>query len=330
VPRLSLERTSRLRVILVLLSSIDPQAYGYLADTLLRGLVLFRVHQRCQVTLHGLIRKIERDEHPVDASSSSIPEPWGTSESTLMNTPLNLVLLSCAFLGFRHGFDYDHIAAITDIAGMQTGISRTMRLSLMYALGHAATVAVLGGIVIGFQLSLPAEMDRWAERLVGVTLILLALYVLNTLIRHRGRQMPRSRASLILGAGSWLHRRTKRWLPGSKTKPDSVRQPVTSFGCFVIGIIHGLGAETPSQLALFLMASNLGGVERGLAGLGFFLLGLLLMNTLMAASTAGLFRAGHKRRRWNVFFAGLTAVYSLLIGIIFLLGYSGHMKNISS
>ncbi len=72
-----------------------------------------------------------------------------------MSAPLNVVLFSCAVLGFRHGFDYDHIAAITDIAGVQAGPARTMRLSLMYALGHAATVAVLGAVVIGFQLALP-------------------------------------------------------------------------------------------------------------------------------------------------------------------------------
>jgi high-affinity nickel permease len=37
-----------------------------------------------------------------------------------MSASLNVVLFSCSLLGFRHGFDYDHIAAITDIAGTQT------------------------------------------------------------------------------------------------------------------------------------------------------------------------------------------------------------------
>ena len=64
-----------------------------------------------------------------------------------MRTSLGLVLFSCAFLGFRHGFDYDHIAAIADIAGVQARVSATMRLGLMYALGHAATVAIQRGLV---------------------------------------------------------------------------------------------------------------------------------------------------------------------------------------
>src|ERR1700755_3431878 len=46
-----------------------------------------------------------------------------------------MTLAACAMLGFRHGFDYDHIAAIGDISTMQDRPWRAMRLSLMYALG---------------------------------------------------------------------------------------------------------------------------------------------------------------------------------------------------
>ena len=48
-----------------------------------------------------------------------------------------------------------------------------MRYGLLYVAGHAATVAVLGSVAVVFRLSLPAASDRWAERLVGVTLLVL-------------------------------------------------------------------------------------------------------------------------------------------------------------
>ena len=38
---------------------------------------------------------------------------------TVTPNSLQLALLSAAILGFRHGFDYDHIAAITDITSVQ-------------------------------------------------------------------------------------------------------------------------------------------------------------------------------------------------------------------
>jgi len=245
-----------------------------------------------------------------------------------MNAPLNVVLFSCAMLGFRHGFDYDHIAAITDIAGVQTRASNAMRLGLMYALGHAATVALLGGLVIGFQLALPAGMDRWAERFVGLTLIVLAIYVLSTLFFKKGSVAPKSRAALLIGAYRWLHARSHTWITGRELAAAQ-RVEVNGPTCFGIGIIHGLGAETPSQLALFLLAANLGGVSKGLMGLSVFLIGLLAMNTLMTASVAGVFTAGRNWSAWTPILTGVTAVYSLCIGVVFLLGYSSVLLPIN-
>src|SRR3989442_6963307 len=120
---------------------------------------------------------------------------------------LELALISAAVLGFRHGFDYDHIAAISDITSVQTEPSLGMRLGLLYALGHAATVAVLGSAVILFQLSLPEGMDRIAERLVGITLVVLGLYVLGLLFK--GDYAPRSRFALLPRLAAWLHWKAK-------------------------------------------------------------------------------------------------------------------------
>ena len=245
------------------------------------------------------------------------------------NSSLAVVLFSCALLGFRHGFDYDHIAAITDIAGVQTRPRETMRLGLMYALGHAATVALLGCVVIAFQLALPHSMDRWAERFVGLTLIVLAIYVLSTLIRNKGSAMPKSRAALLIGAGKWLHARGHRWITGKEFPLRNGQVTVNAPTCFGIGVIHGLGAETPSQLALFLLAANLGGVTKGLLGLAVFLFGLLAMNTLMTASAAGLFAIGRNWAAWMRIFTGLTAIYSFCIGLVFLFGYSGSLIPIN-
>src|SRR5207248_8363335 len=93
---------------------------------------------------------------------------------------LRLALVSAAVLGFRHGLDYDHIAAISDISSVQARPRDAMRYGLLYVAGHAATVAVLGSAAVIFRISLPPASDRWAERLVGVTLLVLGLYVLGT------------------------------------------------------------------------------------------------------------------------------------------------------
>ena len=243
-----------------------------------------------------------------------------------MNTSLKITLISCAVLGFRHGFDYDHIAAITDIASVQKRAATAMRLGLLYALGHASMIALLGLVVILFQISLPHRLDSWAERLVGFTLVLLAIYVMGSLVWGNPRAIPPSRAALIIRTSRKLRRRffpraTDAALNTLTAEDLNYTGPVA----FGIGVIHGLGAETPSQLALFLLAANLGGIARGLGGMSMFLAGLLIMNTLMTASASGLFQGAAPHPQAMRLFVGLTAVYSFVVGCIFLLGASGRL-----
>src|ERR1700722_21013662 len=122
---------------------------------------------------------------------------------TVTPNSLQLALLSAAILGLHHGFDYDHIAAITDITSVQTSRWRGMRLGLLYALGPAAMVAALGSAIILFQLSLPHGIDRIAERLVGLTLLVLGVYVLGSLFT--GTPRPHSRFHLLARAVRWVH-----------------------------------------------------------------------------------------------------------------------------
>ena len=241
---------------------------------------------------------------------------------TVTPNSLQLALVSAAVLGCRHGFDYDHIAAISDITSVQTDRGRGMRLGLLYALGHAATVAVLGSAVIVFQLTLPRGMDRIAERLVGLTLLLLGVYVLGSLFR--GNAAPRSRFHLMAGALRWLQWKMKSYwhdhdvpaAAGSNWNYD----PKT---VVVIGVVHGLGAETPSQLMIFLLAANLGGIGKGFLGLAMFIVGLLVMNTVMTGSAVGLFGFSSRMPRFQFVVTALTAIYSLAVGTFFLFGSSG-------
>jgi hypothetical protein len=245
----------------------------------------------------------------------------------MLSNTLNLALLSAGVLGFRHGFDYDHIAAISDITSVETDRRRAMRMGLIYVSGHAAMVATLGGLVILFQRTLPKSIDNWAERAVGLTLVILGAYVLGTLLRNKTK-VPRSRASVLIGAFCWLGwklRQTFETVPSEK--------PVTSGSysrrsVFLIGIIHGLGAETPSQLLLFLLAANLGGLVHGFIGLSVFLVGLVIMNTLMTASAVGIFGLSAAKPGLLRIVIGTTAAYSVVVGSVFLFGVSNFLPQL--
>jgi hypothetical protein len=234
---------------------------------------------------------------------------------------LQIALVSAAVLGFRHGFDYDHIAAISDITSVQSNRMRAMRLGLLYALGHAATVALLGTTVIFFQLSLPHGVDRIAERLVGLTLLLLGVYVLGSLFN--GKAAPRSRFQMIAWALRWFHWKVKSyWHDHDVPAPGQTTANYDAKSVILVGVVHGLGAETPSQLMIFLLAANLGGLSKGFLGLTMFIAGLLAMNTLMTAAAAGLFGVSSRLPRFQFAITALTAIYSLIVGFLFLFGSS--------
>ncbi len=245
---------------------------------------------------------------------------------------LRLALLSAAVLGFRHGLDYDHIAAITDITSVQAKARDAMRYGLFYVSGHATTVAVLGAIAVGFRVSLPAASDRWAERLVGITLLTLGIYVLGTFLRPsmHSHARPRTRITLLINGMLWVYWRLSRIFGGTRVEaPQVFKDGYGSSSSFVVGIIHGLGAETPTQLLLFLLAANLGGTAAGLLGLFMFIAGLLVMNTLMCASAAGLFSSTLARPTALRALTLLTSAYSIIVGAVFLFGVADKLPSLT-
>jgi len=244
---------------------------------------------------------------------------------------LRLALISAAVLGFRHGLDYDHIAAITDISSVQAKARDAMRYGLLYVSGHATTVAVLGASAVAFRVALPASSDRWAEKLVGLTLLTLGIYVLGTFFRESPHShRPRTRITLLINGMLWVYWRLGKLFGGTRVEaPQVFKDGYGARSTFLVGVIHGLGAETPTQLLVFLMVAHLGGTALGLLGLLMFIGGLLVMNTLMCASAAGLFSSVLAKPFALRALTLATSAYSIVVGIIFLLGRSGNLPSLT-
>src|SRR6185312_12947593 len=113
--------------------------------------------------------------------------------------------------GFRHGIDWDHIAALTDITSSQDEPRRSMWFATLYALGHALVVFLLGFAAIVLAQRLPEGVDAIMERFVGATLVILGCYVFYALVRHGREFRMRSRWMLLFSgvhhAVSWLRTR---------------------------------------------------------------------------------------------------------------------------
>src|SRR5207247_10864987 len=80
----------------------------------------------------------------------------GRGVLTRSSEVFGLGFLITAFLfGFRHGIDWDHIAATTAITGSQDDRSQALLFGTLYALGHALDVFVIGGAAILLGHGLP-------------------------------------------------------------------------------------------------------------------------------------------------------------------------------
>jgi len=128
----------------------------------------------------------------------------------------------------------------------------------------------------------------------------------------------------------WIYWRLTRLFGGTRVQaPQVFKDGYGTSSTFLVGVIHGLGAETPTQILVILMAANLGGTAAGLLCLLMFILGLLLMNTLMCASAAGLFSATLAKPNALRALTLLTSAYSIVVGAIFLVGSAGKLPSLT-
>src|SRR5579885_1280590 len=227
---------------------------------------------------------------------------------------------AAALLGFRHGVDYDHVAAIADLTGTARRPSQAIGVAVLYGLGHATIVTVLGAVSVWFGMAMPKLSDQILEGAVGCTLVVLGAYVLSAIIRGPRDVRPPTRFELIRRAGRWLNSRfSMRTAPPETARVD----PPGGRAAFTVGIIHGIGAETPTQLGLFVLSAGAGGWAGGLLCVLAFAAGLLAMNTLMAIASAGMFHLSNLRESIYRCVMIATGAYSIVVGALFILSGAG-------
>ncbi|MDQ6854338.1 MAG: hypothetical protein M3046_11730 [Actinomycetota bacterium] len=284
------------------------------------------------------------------------------------STSVDVALIATAFvLGFRHGFDWDHLAALGDIAASQDSRRRSMLLATMYALGHAAVAFAIGAAVIVASAHLPEPVGAVMERLVGVTLVALGVWVIVSWARGQRPRMAGRGALLLAGfrrlrprpapiiiehehehprtephdhdpqlvhehdhdheivrvgpvpvaSGPPAHRHRHKHVAAL---PDD---PLPTYGGGValgVGMLHGIGFETPTQALVFVTAVGAGSRAAGLLVLACFLAGLLVANSLVAALSTLSFTGARGRSRIYAVASLVAAAASLVVGIVYIVG----------
>jgi hypothetical protein len=296
-----------------------------------------------------------------------------------LSIPAGVGVLATGFvLGIRHGIDWDHIAAITDITSTTAaaGIAEAaheaqhqsvsgphhghggateirahdagpgaatlapaitmrrgrifgaeqfeaIRLGTLYALGHGAVVIALGIAALSFGALLPGWLDPIMGRIVGLTLVGLGAWVLYSVVRYarEGEAFRlRSRWMLVFDGVRYSWRRLQARLHGhehSEPLEMSSYGPRTAFG---VGMIHGIGAETGTQVLLIAAVGGAASSGLGLPMLFAFVLGLLISNFGIVVLTSVGFVASQTRERIYVVVGLVAGVFSLVLGLIYVFG----------
>ena len=307
-------------------------------------------------------------------------------------TAVNLgVLLTGLLLGIRHGIDWDHIAAITDItsttaatgmadaahAGQHREISGhshghggerelrahdagpggatlapalaarpirprrqwlsgqgdAIRLGSLYALGHGAVVIALGLAAIAFGALLPDWLDPIMARVVGFTLVALGVWVMYSVYRYaRGgeRFRLRSRWMIVFDGMRYGWRHLQARIHGHEhVEPLEMSSygAKTSFG---VGMIHGIGAETGTQVLLIAAVGGASSAGLGVPMLFAFVIGLLLSNFAIVLLSSVSFVSSQAREQVYVAVGAVAGLFSLFVGMIFLFGLDGVLPDLGT
>jgi hypothetical protein len=313
---------------------------------------------------YGIHPPPRRETHVFEIIAQVSPTPAGIG-----------ILVTGLALGIRHGIDWDHIAAITDITSttaaagsaeaahmeqhaMVTGDHHghggtpelrahdagpgaatvapamhgadpvatrweAIRLGTLYALGHGAVVIALGIAAIAFGALLPSWLDPIMGRIVGLTLVLLGAWVLYSVYRYAigGATFHlRSRWMLVIHGTRWAWRRFQAQLHGHEHVEPLEMSSYGNRTALGVGMIHGIGAETGTQVLLIAAVGGAASAGLGIPMLLAFVAGLLISNlAIVLISTVG-FVASQTRERIYVAVGFVAGLFSLALGLIYLVG----------
>ncbi|PZE20456.1 hypothetical protein [Paenibacillus xerothermodurans] len=210
------------------------------------------------------------------------------------------------FMGFRHGLDSDHVAAIADMVGVESGRRRQLAMGIMYALGHGMIVLVIGTIAVLVGAHLPETMLQSMELLVGVSLLLLGGTILFSIVKQRKDYKYVGRTELVYRSVRALFRK------GGAEKASAMK--ISLIGAVIVGIVHGIGAETPTQVALISTAVGLNNVLASVLQIVLFTLGLFAATVGITFIASWGFMKARFTRVAYILLGCLTGGYSVVLG----------------
>jgi high-affinity nickel-transport protein len=208
-----------------------------------------------------------------------------------------------------------------------------IRLGTLYALGHGFVVVVLGIAAIMFGALLPDWLDPIMGRIVGLTLVILGVWVLYSVYRYARAGDAfrlRSRWMLLFDGIRMGSRRLQARLHGHEHVEPLEMSSYGTRTALGVGMIHGVGAETGSQAILIAAVGGASSAGLGVPMLLAFVVGLLISNFVIVVFSSVGFVTSQTRERIYVGIGAVAGVFSLAIGLVFITGRDAILPDLGA
>jgi high-affinity nickel-transport protein len=223
--------------------------------------------------------------------------------------------LLAVFIGMKHGIDGDHVAAIADMVGSEQRKKKQLTLGVMYAIGHGMIVMVIGVLFIYIGVQLPDATKQVLEMLVSITLILLGMFIIWSIFQQKKDYEYKSRLRIVV---EFFHTLASKVTSGTKMNQLSPTK-IGAIGAFIIGILHGIGVESPTQIAIISNAIGLDNLTVALIQLTLFVIGLLIATIGITFCLSWGFMKARVKNKLFLLLGTVTGTYSLGLGILMML-----------
>lgn len=192
--------------------------------------------------------------------------------------------------GLKHATEVDHVVAVSTIVSEHRNVLRSALVGGLWGAGHAASLIIVGMLVLVFRVAIPLRVANWLEFGVALMIIALGVLAVSRVLRKR--------------AGVHLHRHSHDGRPHthvhfhehgtehasgaadhsspSATSAHSHAIAKLGFKPLLVGAMHGLAGSAALTL---LVLTQIQSVPLGLLYLALFgigsTLGMLLMSGLI-------------------------------------------------
>lgn len=187
------------------------------------------------------------------------------------------MLLLGFMIGIRHALEADHLAAVSALATGSTSPSQTVRLGVVWGVGHTLALLLVGMTAVVMGATVPERWAAWLELAVGVMLIGLGGDVIRRLVRDRIHIHTHVHQDGAWHLHAHSHRGERERHAGTHSHPHPDRFP---FRALAVGLMHGMAG---SAVLIVIVLANVESLASALAYLLLFGIGSIAGMAMLSA-----------------------------------------------